>query len=301
MNSIIYLVRTTIEEFNKDNATQMSAALAYYALFAIPPILLISINILSIFLKDSQVQSALITQAQSITGGSTSEILRLVINHLSEYSDQRNIAQWLSVIAIFIAASGAFGHLCVSLNTIWDISPRLTRNFMITIEKRLTAMFFIFAVGFLIFVSFIANAILSIIGIYIADLIGVSHLFLQTVNILVTFVGIVSFISLIYKLIPEGNMAWRDIFVGAFVTSLLFLLGKYIIDFIIIHSTFSTIYGAASSLLILLIWIYYLSLIFFFGAEFTQVYSNLHGRGVGNNKGALDKMDKILLEKKNGK
>jgi len=295
MNRIVYLFKMTLEEYIHDNAAQMAAALAYYALFAIPPILLISLNILNIFLQDAQSQSTLIAQAQGITGGSTTEILKFIINHLHQYSSQGNIAQWIGIIALVFASAGAFGHLQVSLNTIWDIAPQPGRSMMITLEKRLTAMLFIFGIGALILISFITNALLSKLGIYISDFIGISPFFLQTINMAVSFVGITLFITLIFKLLPEGNMAWKDIFVGSLVTALLFLLGKYIIGLVIINSTFSTIYGAAGSLLILLIWIYYLSLIFFFGAEFTQVYSNLHGKGVSLGKGTVSVLDRILL------
>ncbi len=295
MNRIIYLLKTTLEEYIHDNAAQMAAALAYYALFAIPPILLISLNILSIFLQDAQAQSTLITQAQGITGGSTSEILKFIIDHLHQYSAQGNIAQWIGIIVLVFASTGAIGHLQVSLNTIWDIAPQPGRSMMITFEKRLTAMFFIFGIGLLILISFITNTLFSTLGVYISDLIGISPFFLQTINMTASFLSSTLFITLIYKLLPEGNMAWKDVFIGSLVTALLFLLGKYIIGLIIINNTFSTIYGAAGSLLILLIWIYYLSLIFFFGAEFTQVYSRLHGKGVALGKGTVSVLDRILL------
>ncbi|KKQ36807.1 MAG: Ribonuclease BN [Candidatus Roizmanbacteria bacterium GW2011_GWA2_37_7] len=301
MNRIAYLLKTTFKEFVRDNAAQMAAALAYYALFAIPPILLISINILSIFLEDTQARHALISQAQNITEGSTTEILKLIIDHLHQYADQGNIAKWIGIITLIIAASGAFSHLQASLNTIWDIAPHPSRSVSRTIERRLSAMLFIFMIGMLILASFISNAFLSKVGIYISAYVGISPFLLQTINMLASFVGITCFITLIYKLIPEGNMAWKDIFVGALVTAFLFIFGKYIVSLVIANSTFSTIYGAAGSLLILLIWVYYLSLIFFFGAEFTQIYSNLHGKGIKHDEGTLHVIEKILLENKNVK
>lgn len=295
MNRIIYLLKTTLEEYIHDNAAQMAAALAYYALFAIPPILLISLNILSIFLQDAQAQSTLITQAQGITGGSTSEILKFIIDHLHQYSAQGTIAQWIGIVVLVFASTGAIGHLQVSLNTIWDIAPQPGRSMIITLEKRLTAMLFVFGIGLLILISFIASSLLSTLGMYISDLIGISPFLLQTINMTTSFLSSTLFITLIYKLLPEGNMAWKDVFIGSLVTALLFLLGKYIIGLIITNNSFSTIYGAASSLLILLIWIYYLSLIFFFGAEFTQVYSRLHGKGVVLGHGTVSVLDQILL------
>jgi len=299
MNQIVHLFKTTTEEFIHDNAAQMAAALAYYALFAIPSILLISINILSIFLEDIDVQTTLIGQAQRITGGSTSEILRLMVDHLHQYSELGNTAQWIGIIVLIIAASGALGHLQVSLNTIWNIAPHPSRSFIATLKRRFSATFFIVVIGFLVLASFIFNTLINKVGFQISDLVGLSPFFLQSMNILISFVGITVFITLIYKLIPEGDMAWKDIFIGALVSALLFILGKYIIGLIMTNNSFSTIYGAAGSLLILLIWVYYLSLIFFFGAEFTQVYSHLYGKGVALRKGTMSVKDHIFL-KKNG-
>ncbi|PJE61586.1 hypothetical protein COU87_03795 [Candidatus Roizmanbacteria bacterium CG10_big_fil_rev_8_21_14_0_10_39_12] len=299
MHRIIYLFKTTTEEFVHDNATQMAAALAYYALFAFPSILLISINILSIFLEDIDVQTTLIGQAQRITGGSTSEILRLMVDHLHQYSELGNTAQWIGIIVLIIAASGALGHLQVSLNTIWNIAPHPSRSFLMTLRRRFVATFFIGAIGILVLAAFIFNTLINKVGFQISGLVGLSPFFLQSMNILISFVGITVFITLIYKLIPEGDMAWKDIFIGALVSAFLFILGKYVIGLIMTNNSFSTIYGAAGSLLILLIWVYYLSLIFFFGAEFTQVYSHLYGKGVALRKGTVSVKDRILL-KKNG-
>ncbi|MDP4011711.1 MAG: YihY/virulence factor BrkB family protein [Candidatus Roizmanbacteria bacterium] len=287
MHRIIYLFKTTTEEFVHDNATQMAAALAYYAIFAIPSILLISINILSIFLQDEQVRLTLITQAQGVMGGSTSEILAFAIDHLHQYSNQGNIAQWIGIIALISAGIGAFGHVQVSLNTIWNIASHPTRSIFTTMQKRFTAILFIFIIGIFILVSFVVSTLFSKVGVNISELIGISPPILQTINTIATFFGITLCITLVYKLVPEGNMAWKDIFVGALVSSFLILFGKYIIGLAIQQSTFSTIYGAAGSLLILLLWVYYLSLIFFFGAEFTQVYSHLHGHGIRPGKGTI--------------
>jgi len=300
MNRIVYLFKTTLEEFIHDNAAQMAAALAYYGLFAIPSILLISLNILSVFLQDTQAQSMLISQTEKITDGSTTEMLKFIIGHLHQYSAQGNIAQWIGIIVLIFTSAGAFRHLQVSLNTIWDIAPPPKRSMIVILKKRLTALLFIFGIGLLILISFISNALLSKIGVYVSNPIGISPLFLQVINVLAPFLGTTLFISLIYKLLPEGNMAWKDIFVGAFVSALLFLLGKYIIGLIITNNSFSSIYGAAGSLLILLVWMYYLSLIFFFGAEFTQVYANLHGKGIALGKGMVSVKDHARM-KKHGK
>lgn len=297
MIRFVYLVKTTFEEFAHDKGTQMAAALAYYAIFAIPSILLISINILSIFLQDEQAQMTLIAQAQRITRGSTSEILKFVIDHLHQYSNQGNIAQWIGIIALISAAIGAFGHIQISLNTIWNISPDPTRSIFTTIRKRFTAILIIFIIGIFILISFVLNTFFSKIGLNISDIIGISPLILQTVNTIASFFGIALCITLVYRLVPEGNIAWKDIFIGALVSSLLFVIGRYIIGLAIQLSTFSTIYGAAGSLLILLLWVYYLSLIFFFGAEFTQVYSHLHGKGIKLGKGTVrinERMDERI-------
>lgn len=280
MKNIVKLIKITIKEFNRDNTFQMAAALAYYMLFAIPSILLISINLLRIFLEDTQVKMTILYQVKMLTGQTTVNILNLVIDHLHQYAYQGNIIQWIGIITLIASAMSAIGHLQTSLNTIWDLAPHPSRSTMNSLKTRLSRLFILFIIGCIILFSFVVDILMKKFNIYLAYYFGEVPFIFDFIDSLISFITVLCSIALLFKLIPEGHMSWIDIIFGSLVTTILFILGKYVVTIIISHNAFGTIYGAAGSLIVLLVWIYYLSLIFFFGAEFTQVYSNLHGHGI---------------------
>ncbi|PIQ73222.1 hypothetical protein COV58_03695 [Candidatus Roizmanbacteria bacterium CG11_big_fil_rev_8_21_14_0_20_36_8] len=282
MKIVHQLIKITVNEFVRDNVAQMAAALSYYALFAIPSIFLISLQVLNIFLADEQSQYTLIAQISELTGGANLDIVLFIIAHLREYSLQGTLVQWVGVGALVISALGAFGHLQASLNTIFNIAPHPDRSIFVTFKKRVLSVTFVLLIALVILLSFVFRTIVHTFESVTINSIGITPFILQSIDLIGSFAGMVIFISLIFRFLPEGKVAWKDIFIGSIVTSCLLLLGKYLIGFLITFNTFSSIYGATGSLLIMLIWIYYLSIVLFLGAEFTQVYSHLHGKGVSH-------------------
>ena len=278
--SVGKLTQQTVAEFLKDNATQMAAALSYYALFAIPSLLLITLSLLNLFIADDQAKMTIINLSSEMFGSRSAGVISQIIQHLDENSTQSVFAQWGGVIILLITATGIVGHLQRSLNTLWDTFPYHHNTFQIHLMQRLISFIFIILAGILLLMVFISDTVLSFLNVYISSTVGVSSSVFSTVNNLVSFIMMTLIISLIYRYLPNGRMSWKDILVGAIVTTVLFSIGKYLIGIYLDFSTVGSVYGAAGSILLLLIWIYYTSLIFFFGAEFTQVYANVHGSGI---------------------
>ncbi len=268
----------------KDNAPQMAAALSYYALFAIPPILLITLSLLNIFLADVQSQATVIETVQRVIGENGTVAVVQVMEHLDAYSNQSSIAQWAGIIMLLIAATGVGVHLQRSLNTLWDTDTKPHHSLLFIIRQRFVSFLFLLVMGVILLLLFIINTLLNFLGAYISETLGISAFVLDMGNISISFVAVIIFIALIFKYVPEGAMSWRDVFVGSLVTAFLFVLGRYVIGLYLNMSTIGSAYGAAGSILLLLVWIYYTALIFFFGAEFTQVFATVHGNGIASRK-----------------
>ncbi len=278
--SVGKLIQQTVTEFLNDNATQMAAALSYYALFAIPSLLLITLSLLNLFIADEQAKMSIINLSSELFGARSAGVISQIIQHLDENGTQSIVEQWGGIILLLITATGIVGHLQRSLNKLWDTFPSHHNTFQLHLIQRLSSLVFIILAGILLLIVFVSDTLLSFLNVYISSTVGVSTSVLSIVNHLFSFIMMVLIISLIYRYVPNGKMSWKDILVGALVTTILFSIGKYLIGIYLDFSTVGSVYGAAGSILLLLIWIYYTSLIFFFGAEFTQVYANVHGSGI---------------------
>lgn len=274
------LIKMTFSAFIKDNAPQMAASLSYYALLAIPSLLLITLSIFNLFLADNQSRMTIMRIVANNVGQSGTVAISQIIGHLDQYSDQSTTATWLGTITLILTATGVVGHLEGSLNFIWRSQGAAHHSVTNFIRQRFLSLLLIVIIGIIFFILFITNTFLALLSYFISETLGISSIILSFVNFVFSFVMMVSLIAGLYKFVPNGKMAWKDIIIGAFVTGVLFSLGKYLIGVYLDYTTIGSLYGAAGSILLLLIWIYYTSLIFFFGAEFTQVYANTHGQGI---------------------
>lgn len=278
--TIFQLFKKTFTEFIKDNAPQMAAALSYYALLAIPSLLLIILSTFNLFLADNQSRLSIIGIVSDNVGPTGTEAITQIIEHLDQYSNQSTLASFAGIITLIIASTGLISHMQRSLNNIWGTNSDQHHSISYLLKQRFFSMVFIIVAGIGVFILFMANTSLVLLSYYISQILGTSSLFLNVVNSIISFGVLIAIIAGLYKYIPDGKMEWNDVFVGALVTAVLFSLGKYVIGMYLNYTTIGSLYGAAGSVLLLLIWIYYISLIFFFGAEFTQIYANTHGQGI---------------------
>ena len=272
---MLELVRETFNEWNNDNAAQLAAAIAYYTIFSIPPLLIIALAIAGYFFNADTAQNQLIAQLGGIIGPQTADFVKsLLVN--STPSSNSLIASTISIVVLLAGASGIFLQIQNALNTIWGVPKKQTRRIWLTIKNRMLSFLMVLAIGFLLLFFLILNTIIS--G-WIGYLNGSSQntLLPQVINFLFLFLIMTLFIAMIYRLVPDKEITWTDVWLGAAVTALLFLLGRYAIGFYLTISRSGSTFGAAGSLIVLLIWIYYSAQIFLLGAEFTQVYAKKFG------------------------
>ncbi len=273
---VLNLIKESFSEWSRDNASRLSAALAFYTIFSLAPVLVIIVSVAGFILGSKARGEELIQQVGQFTGPQVANVLQGIEQHAVQQSSGL-LAGIISVIVIIVGASGVFYELRQSLNTIWEVERKPGGGIMDFIKTRVTSFLFLFVIGILLFVTFAASAAVEALSGYMEGIIPASQYIVPAVNAFVFFgIGIVLFASL-FKILPDADVAWGDVWIGAAVTSLLFTVGKFGIGLYLSKSTLASPYGAAGSLVVLLAFIYYSAQIFFIGAEFTQVYANHYG------------------------
>jgi membrane protein len=273
-------LKLSYQDWKEDRASRLSAALAYYTIFSLAPMLLIIIAVTGFFWSQDVVQTQVLNQIQGLVGA---EGKTFVADLLSSASNPAKgiFATIVGIITLLFGALGVFNELHNALNTIWEVKEEETTGFVESIKKvifgRLLSFTMILGIGFLLLVSLVISAGISAVQETIGNAVPVSEILLQIVNLIISIGVITVLFAMIFKVLPDAEIAWRDVWLGAFVTALLFSLGKFLIGLYLGNSSVGSSFGAAGSLVLLLLWIYYSVQILLFGAEFTQVYANKLG------------------------
>jgi membrane protein len=280
LSNLPNLLKLTYQGWKEDRASRLSASLAYYTIFSLAPLLVIVIAITGLFWDQSAVRSQVMNQIQSLVGSEGRAFVADLLESAS--SPARGItATLLGIITLFFGALGVFNELHNALNTIWEVKEEEPQGFLESIKKvifnRLLSFTMILGIGFLLLVSLVVSAGLSAVQETVGNTIPVSEILLQIVNLIISIGVITVLFALIFKFLPDAEIAWRDVWLGAFVTAILFSVGKFVIGLYLGNSAVASSFGAAGSLVLLLVWIYYSTQILLFGAEFTQVYANNYG------------------------
>ncbi|HMB21295.1 MAG TPA: YihY/virulence factor BrkB family protein [Anaerolineales bacterium] len=274
------LLKETVREWSEDGASRLAAALAYYTTFSLAPLLVLIIAIAGLIGGQEAAQSQTMAQVQDLLGPQGGEFVQSMIENASRPATGVT-ATIIGVVTLLFGALGVFGELQNSLNTIWEVKPKPAQGLFDSLKRfvidRLLSFTMVLGIGFLLLASLVISAVLSALGNYIGNALPMADLWLQLINFVISFVVVTALFAMIFKFLPEVDIAWKDVWLGAAVTSLLFSLGKFLIGFYLGRSTVGNTFGAAGSLAILLIWVYYSAQILFFGAEFTQVYANRYG------------------------
>jgi membrane protein len=277
IGSIVSLIKETFSEWSEDKASRLAAAMAYYTVFSIPPLLMIGIAIVGrVFGDDARAREQIAAQVSSVFGPSAAEAIETIVQNASE-PEGSLIATVIGVIMLLLGASGVFGELQGTMNTIWEVSPRPDRGIMGMLRDRFFSFTMVLGIGFLLLVSLVVSAGLAALDEFLTGLLPEAVVLMQVVNFLISFGVFALLFALIFKVVPDVKIAWSDVWIGAIVTAALFTLGKIGIGLYLGNSALSSTYGAAGSLVALLVWVYYSAQILFLGAEFTQVYANKYG------------------------
>jgi membrane protein len=287
--SLWTIIKETVQDWSADKASRLAAALSYYTLFSIAPLFVILIAIIGMIIgSQSTVQSQIHTQISNLMGTSAADTINGMISNTNK-GGAGIFATIVGVVLLLLGASGLFGELQDSLNTIWNVKQAPGQGFMATLKNRVLSFGMVLVIGFLLLVSFVVSTALSVLGTFFQGLLpgpGYALLF-QVLNIVVSLLVVTLLFGLIYKVLPDVDISWKDVWVGGLVTALLFTVGKYLISLYLARSTTTSAYGAAGSLVVILLWVYYSAQILFLGAEFTQVYARHYGKEIVPTRGAV--------------
>lgn len=275
LRSVISLLRSTIRSWQQDDASRLAAALAYYTTFSMAPVLVIVVAIAGAVFGQEAVQGELVNQLTGLMGRQSADIIQALLVNTQTSSAGGFWPTVISLVLLIFGATGVFSQLQTSLNLIWNAKPA-KQGPMQFIRTRLLSFAMVAVIGFLLLVSLILSAGLAALGNIFAEAQVWAPLW-QGINAILSFGVVTLLFGLIYKVLPDVKIAWRDVSVGALITALLFTIGKGLIGLYLGNSSVGSAYGAAGSLAVVLIWVYYSAQILFFGAEFTQVYANRYG------------------------
>jgi membrane protein len=281
------LIKETVAEWNEDNVPLLAAALAYYTVFSIAPLLLIAIAIAGFFFGEEAARGEIIGQIQGFVGREGAGAIQAMIQNANRPGSGGTIATITGVVILLFGASGVFGQLQVALNAIWEVKPKPESGIKSFFQSRFLSFGMVLVIGFLLLVSLVLSAVLAAMSSYFGSLVPGFVVVGQIVNFVASFGVVTVLIAAIYKFLPDVNIPWRNLWIGAGVTALLFNLGKFLLGLYLGSSSVSSAYGAAGSLVVLLIWVFYSAQILLFGAEFTQVYSKYRGLPIEPSKHAV--------------
>ena len=272
MRSIPRLLEAAAKDFMEDKAPRLAAALSYYTAFSLPPLLVAVIGVAGVVYGVDAVRESIMSQVASLVGTASAATLgEAVVN--AQQTTGSGVALVLGILTLLIGATGAFGQLQEALNTIWEVEPKKGAGIWRLVRSRLLSFGTIIGTGFLLLVSLTVSAG---IGALVDAASNVEWMapYLASLDIVASLIVITCLFALIFKLLPDTKIEWRDVWVGAGLTAILFVVGKFAIGFYLGVSDVGSAYGAAGSVIVILVWIYYSALILFFGAEFTQVWAS---------------------------
>jgi membrane protein len=284
------LIKQSAKDFLEDDCMDAAAALSYYTIFSLPAILVLLLTLVSVVMNPSDVRGGLEGQLQSMMGPNAGQQIRTIIQQAENKPDGGLLPTILGIAGLLFGATGAFGQLQKTLNRTWNVEPDPNqgglKNFL---TKRLFSFGIILVVAFFLLVSLVVSAALTGMSGRLASVLpsGLSGPLLEVFNTVLSLAVITALFAAMFKVMPDAKIHWRSVWVGAGVTALLFVLGKFLIGFYLGKSNPGQAYGAAGSLAVLLLWVYYSSLILLFGAEFTETWAEQKGRGIEPEPGAI--------------
>jgi membrane protein len=306
---MLTILKKTVKEWNADDPFRQSAVIAYYAIFSLPALLVLIINVAGFFFEKEAVSGEVSRQVEGVMGPQTAEQIEEIIEKAGETK-----AGWISgiiaVLTLIFGATGVFVQLQKSLNNVWEVKEKPDLGFMVQLKNRLFSFGLILSIGFLLLVSLVVSSVLAAASHWLEGILPDVIAYLLYVVEFVVSIGVISVLfALMFKFLPDVKMAWNNVWVGAFVTGFLFILGKYGLSLYFGKAEPASVYGAAGSVVLVLLWVSYSSMIVFFGAEFTKQYTVYHkgkivptknAEPIENSTGPADQDQKKKMRDHNG-
>ncbi|MEA2559027.1 MAG: rane protein [Acidobacteriota bacterium] len=282
------MLKESFNEWKEDDALQLGAALAYYTIFSIAPLLLIVIAVAGLVWGREAAEGQIYRQFDSLLGPQGAAALQTMVGNAAKQGDKTGIlATVIAGVTVLFGATGVFAQLQSALNKIWNVEPRPNRGIMGFIMTRVASFGMILGIGFLLLVSLVVSAGMAAVNTYMSGLIPGAESVFQVIHFVIAFGVVTLLFAMMYRFLPDVKIAWRDVWIGAAITALLFTIGKFAIGLYLGHSSAASVFGAAGSLVLVLLWIYYSTQILFFGAEITQVYARRYGSNIVPDENAV--------------
>ncbi len=281
---ILELLKNTFSDFGKDKVLKMAASLAYVTIFALPGLLIIIIWVSGAFYNPSEVSGKFLNNVTGLLGLSNTIKLEGILIH-AKFDYQNMWAKILAIITVLFSVTGIFGEVQDSINTIWGLRTKPKVGFIKVLINRMLSFSVLISLGFILMVSLVLNALIT--GLFDAiqgRFPDIPIAIFWSVNQVITFAVLMLLFGSIFKVLPDAKISWRDVLFSSGVTAILFMVGKLAIGFFLQKNATVTAYGSAGSVIMILLWVYYSSVILYLGAEFTQVFIKLKGRHIQPNK-----------------
>jgi membrane protein len=285
--AVVEIFKNAFKGFNDNKITKLSGSLAFSVIFSLGPLMIVIISVCGIFLGKDAIEGKVYSTLAGFVGSDTAAQLQEIIKNAS-LSGKSEIAVTVGIISLLIGATSIFGEIQDSINSIWGVRSKPKRGWIKFLENRFLSFSIIIVLGFLLLVSLGVNSIIdgfsNQLKVYFPD---IAFVVVYTINVSITFIVTVSIFAVIFKVLPDAKIKWEDVFAGAIATTLFFMLGKFGISFYISKAHVGSTYGAAGSLIVLLLWVYYSSIILYFGAELTRAYAVEYGSPIEPNDYAV--------------
>ena len=287
IKNIYTYLKQVFTEFAEDDILKYSASLAYYTVFSLAPVLIVIISICGVLFGKEAIQGHIYGQIKGLVGNDAAVQIQETIKNI-HLTGHNIFATIISIIVLLIGATGIFGEVQDSLNKIWGLKIKTKKTWWKLIINRLLSFSLILCIGFVMMVSLLLNALVSAFGTFLARYFSeFSVILVQLTDNVLTFIVTTFLFSLMFKVLPDAKIKWKDVLIGGLITSVFFTLGKLTIGYYLGSSNIASVYGAAGSIMIIMVWVYYSSIILYLGAEFTKVYAKLHGGKIFPNEYAI--------------
>lgn len=269
---ILKEIKGFLKSWGEARSSTFGASVAYYTIFSIAPLLVIAIAIAGIFVDQQQVQGGIIRQFEGTFGQSGATFIQTLVD-AQVSTDTNMLLAVIGFVILLIGATGVFGALQSALDAIFtSLPPKVSEGWWSTVLRKLLSFGMVLSIGFLLLASLVLSAFLAAASEYVTRYISLSPFLIGVAEFFITFILISFFFGLLYKLLPTRRLSWKPAFVGGIIACMLFMVSKYLLGFYLAHSASFAAYGAASSLVLIIIWIYYMSQVFFFGAHIVKRY-----------------------------
>jgi membrane protein len=269
---LLSILKTTVAAWNKHEAPRLGAALAFYTILSLSPLVIIVVALAGVIFSRSTAQAHILSQVQGMIGVEGGKAMESMLANAQKPA-AGILGTIVGLLSLLFGASGVFTELRSALNLIWEVNPENTSGVVALLRERFFSFGMVLSIGFLLLVSLVVSTILAAVGKFFGGLLPIPSPVLAVLNFLLSYIGVAVLFGLIFRFVPEAKVRWVNVWLGALATALLFTIGKTLIGLYLGKSSLGSAYGAAGSVIVVIVWVYYSAQIFFFGAEFTRAYS----------------------------